>query len=116
MVILSSIIHRKGEVIFDNLNLEGAYNPWIAYAQSKTANLWTANEIERRYSSKGLHAWSLQPGGVQTGLLQHLSEEESAGMAQHPELAKIFKNPEQGAATSTWAATAKVLEGKGGKY
>lgn len=63
-VILSSIAHRQGEPDFSNLNLDGAYNPWVAYGASKTANLWTSNEIERRYGSKGLHSWAVQPGGV----------------------------------------------------
>ncbi|PVH88659.1 short-chain dehydrogenase [Cadophora sp. DSE1049] len=115
-VILSSVGHRSAEVNWDNINLDGEYNAWVAYGQSKTCNLWTANEIERRYGSQGLHAWSIQPGGVATGLLQHMSEEEKAGLGNDPTLVKIFKSPEQGAATTLWAATAKALEGVGGKY
>lgn len=116
VVILSSIAHRSGEVNFSNINLDGEYNSWVSYAQSKTACLWHANHLERLYGSNGLHAWSVQPGGVQTGLLQYLSEEEKAGLGGDPSLAKIFKNVEQGAATSVWAATASALEGHGGKY
>ncbi|KAH8589162.1 short-chain dehydrogenase [Bisporella sp. PMI_857] len=115
-VILSSIAHRAAEVNFSNLQMDGNYIPWIAYGQSKTANLWTANEIERRYGGKGLHAWSVQPGGVNTGLVRHASEEEQAAMVKDETLAKIFKSPEQGAATSTWGAVAKALEGHGGRY
>ena len=29
---------------------------------------------------------------------------------------KIYKTPQQGAATTVWAATAKALAGNGGKY
>jgi len=117
VVILSSIAHRFGEVRFENLNLEnGAYDPNIAYSQSKTANLWTANEIERRCGGQGLHAWSVQPGGIATNLMQHLSEEQVSGISKDEHLSKIFKSPEQGAATTVWAATAAALEGKGGKY
>lgn len=117
VIILSSIGHRASEVHFDNLNLEGAYNPWVAYGQSKTANIWTANELERRYGTKGVHAWSVQPGGVaSTGLLRHASEEEKAALQKDPTLSLVFKSPEQGAATSVWAAVAEALEGQGGKY
>lgn len=63
-VILSSIAHQAAEVNFDNINLEGIYDPWLAYGQSKTCNLWTANEIERRFGGQGLHAFSVHPGGV----------------------------------------------------
>ncbi|KAF5004294.1 hypothetical protein FDECE_9204 [Fusarium decemcellulare] len=116
VVVLSSIAHRFGEVNFDDVNFEGHYDAMATYAQSKTANLWTANEIERRYGAQGIHAWSVQPGAVQTDLARHMSSEEQQGMASDPFLSKIFKNPQQGASTSIWGATAEALEGKGGKY
>ncbi|KAH9209794.1 short-chain dehydrogenase [Leptodontidium sp. 2 PMI_412] len=115
-VILTSVAHRFSEVMWDNMNMGGTYDKHLAYGQSKTCSLWTANEIDRRYGGKGLHAWAVHPGGILTGLIQHLSEEEKAGLAADPTLLKSFKNPQQGAATTTWAATAKALEGKGGKY
>ncbi|KAF5618685.1 oxidoreductase [Fusarium sp. NRRL 52700] len=116
VVILSSIAHRSAEVNFDNLNLDGEYNPWVAYAQSKTANVWTANHIERLYGRNGLHAWSVQPGPTSTGLYKHVSEAEVAASQSDPALAKIFRTVEQGASTTVWAATSKALEGQGGKY
>ncbi|TVY68501.1 Short-chain dehydrogenase TIC 32 [Fusarium oxysporum f. sp. cubense] len=116
VIMLSSLAHRFGEVDFDNVNMAGCYDPNKAYSQSKTANLWTANEIERRYASKGIHAWSVQPGGVLTDLGRHLSEEQKSGLAVDPYLKTIWKLPDQGAATSVWAAVAQALEGQGGKY
>jgi hypothetical protein len=91
------------------------YDPWTAYGQAKTANIWMANEIDRRYGSKGLHALSLHPGGIQTGLGKHV---DSARMAQWNSevMAKYMKNPEQGAATEVYAAISKDWEGKGGKW
>ncbi|KAJ5632713.1 hypothetical protein N7490_009052 [Penicillium lividum] len=76
VVILSSVGHRDGEVNFENLNFEGEYEPWKAYAQSKTANVWTSNELERRFGSKGDHSLSVHPGGIMTGLTKHLSNEQ----------------------------------------
>ena len=35
---------------------------FVAYGQSKTANIWMANEIERRFGAQGLHALSVHPG------------------------------------------------------
>ena len=98
---------------FDKINLDGAYDPRVAYVASKTANLWTANELERRYRSHGLHAWSVQPGGVVTGLMQHLPEDAETASASDPVHSKNFNSLAQGAATSTWGATAKALEGMG---
>lgn len=116
VVILSSIAHRFGSVNFDNYNLEGIYDPNVAYSQSKTANLWTTLAYERKLSAEGIHAWAVQPGGVATGLMQHMDEDTKMQLGEHPYLKKIFKNPEQGAATEVWAACSKVLEGKGGEY
>ncbi|KAL4731468.1 hypothetical protein ACLX1H_000436 [Fusarium chlamydosporum] len=116
VVMLSSLAHRFGEVDFDNVNLEGCYEPNKAYAQSKTANLWTANEIERRYGAEGIHAWSIQPGAVLTDLGRHLTEEQKGRLSGDPYLNKIWKLSPQGAATTVWAATAQALEGQGGKY
>lgn len=115
-IFLSSIGHRSATVDLGNLDLVGKYNPWMAYAQSKTANIWTANHIERLHGSQGLHAFSVQPGPTGTGLYRHMSAEEMASATSDPDLAKNFKTVEQGAATTVWAATAACLEGQGGKY
>lgn len=117
VIILSSIAHRSAEVNLDDLNNSNAkYDPWIAYAQSKTANLWTANQIDRLYGSLGLHAWSVQPGPSGTGLYRHMSQKDIQMSQSDPTIAKIFKTAEQGAATSVWAAISPALEGQGGKY
>ncbi|KAL6898469.1 hypothetical protein GGI43DRAFT_407770 [Trichoderma evansii] len=116
VVVLSSVAHRFGEVNFDNINFDNCYDHMAAYAQSKTANLWTANEVERRYGSQGVHGWSVQPGAVLTDLVRHMSKDQQSGLTTDPYLATILKNPDQGAATSIWAATSAALEGKGGRY
>ncbi|KAJ6186429.1 hypothetical protein N7519_007730 [Penicillium mononematosum] len=116
VIILSSVAHRDGEVNFQNLNFEGEYDSWKAYAQSKTANLWTSNEIERRFGPKGVHSLSVHPGAVMTGLMVHFSADQVQSLGADRHLAKMFKSPAQGAATTVWAATAKTFEGRGGRY
>jgi NAD(P)-dependent dehydrogenase (short-subunit alcohol dehydrogenase family) len=115
VVNLSSSGHRASSTHLDNYNLEGIYNEWLAYGQAKTANIHMANHIERLYGSKGLHANSLHPGGIWTPLQKYLPK-EATDRWRTPEAEKLMKSPEQGAATTTWAATAKVWEGKGGKF
>ncbi|KAB8437344.1 hypothetical protein FH972_025024 [Carpinus fangiana] len=118
VVTLSSSGHGYSPILFDNYDLKklpDGYDPTKSYGQSKTANIYMANEIERRYGSKGLHALSVHPGAIVTGLAKH-----SAGMvervSQIPDMRRRFKNPAQGAATTVWAAVAKEWEGKGGRY
>ncbi|CAD6575606.1 MAG: hypothetical protein ASARMPREDX12_007391 [Alectoria sarmentosa] len=115
VVCLSSSGHRGAGVRFDNnYNFEkGDYAPWTAYGQSKTANIYMANEIERRYGSKGLHGLSVMPGGIMTGLQVHVRDQIAAGLDA---ARNYMKSPEQGAATTVYAALSQEWEGKGGRY
>ena len=117
VVNVSSSGHRAGGVQFDNYGFEeGNYTPWGAYGQSKTANIYMANEIERRYGAQGLHALSLMPGGIMTGLQVHIDEGMKEAWSKSQEVANYMKSLEQGAATTVYAALSKDWEGKGGKY
>lgn len=118
VVVVASSGHRvKGLNASDNYNFEqGGYEAWTAYGQSKTANVYFANEIDRRFGGQGLHAISLNPGSIQTPLSRHLDEASQAMFAQVPGLDMKMKSVEQGAATTLLAAIGKEWEGKGGKY
>lgn len=117
VVCLSSIGHRVSPVVFDDINLEaeGRYNPWLAYANSKTASIWMANHIDRLYGSQGIHGYSLMPGGIETPLQKHI-QDQMAAARNNESVLKYMKSAEQGCATSIWAAAARELEGKGGVY
>lgn len=102
-------------VRFDDYNFtKEAYVPWSAYGQSKTANIYFANQIERLYASKDLHATSVHPGGIMTGLQVHVPE--LVAMVEMPEVQAYMKNVEQGAATSVYAALSEEWKDKGGRY
>lgn len=114
VVNVSSVGHRYSAVKFDNLMMDGTYNPQAAYGQSKTANIHMANQIERVYGHQGLHGLSLHPGGIATGLQKTF---DMAGvLAAYPWIQKTVKDVPQGAATTVWAAVGKIWEGKGGVY
>lgn len=85
VIILSSVAHLYSDVNFHNINLGGEYDPWKAYDQSKTADLWTANDIERRYGPCGLHAFRLHPGRISTDLQRHVPAEQRAMRAKEKE-------------------------------
>jgi NAD(P)-dependent dehydrogenase (short-subunit alcohol dehydrogenase family) len=104
------------EVHFEDPNFEHrAWDAVSAYGQSKTASIYMANYIDRTHGRHGLHAWSLQPGGIASNLIR-VSEEEKQAIYSNPAIFPWVKTPEQGAATTVWAAIAKDLEGKGGRY
>lgn len=116
VVNVSSMGHRGSAPNFGDYNYENTpYNPWKAYGQSKTANIYMANEIERRYGSRGLHGFSLHPGGIATGLQTHMKE-TMASFEKDENTRNYVKSVPQGAATSVLCAVSKELEGMGGKY
>ena len=120
VVILSSSGHQTGGINdSDSYNFEnGGYDPFAAYTQSKVANIYMANELERRYGSQGLHATSVHPGNIMTGLSRHIPESEIRAIlsSQDTNMTKSLKSPEQGAATTVWAAVGKEWENRGGRY
>lgn len=125
IVNLSSRGHHITPVDFDDPNFERRdYDKWVSYGQSKTANALFAVGLDNRLSAKGIHSYSVHPGGINTSLGRHLSEEDAAALmasikasaeAQGEE-PQAFKTIPQGAATTCWAATAEELEGAGGLY
>ena len=101
----------------DNYSFEkGGYQFGLAYANSKLANVYMANELDRRYGNKGLHATSLHPGPINTDLSRHLGREFVEQIMSNEKVVKALKSPEQGAATTVLAAVGKEWEDKGGKY
>ena len=124
LVALSSTAHIRGDVNWDDPNYETSeYDKWAAYAQAKSANALFALGADRRWDDYGVTAFGVHPGGIFTPLQRHLSVEEMAAMGwMNPDgtipdaIKAMFKTPEQGASTSTWAATSAQLDGRGGEY
>jgi NAD(P)-dependent dehydrogenase (short-subunit alcohol dehydrogenase family) len=118
VVSVSSRGHRFSPVVFDDIHFERRpYEKWSAYGQAKTANVLFAVELDRRLAGKRVRANALHPGGIVTELGRHLSQDDIKELMSRAPGGKMeWKTPEQGAATSVWAATAPELEGKGGLY
>lgn len=119
VVSLSSTGHKLSAIRFDDINFDSGYDKWKAYGQSKTANSLFAVQLDFLGRDLGVRAFAVHPGGIMTELQRHLPREEmvAAGwMDEHGKIDARFKTPEQGAATSVWAATSPALEGKGGVY
>jgi NAD(P)-dependent dehydrogenase (short-subunit alcohol dehydrogenase family) len=120
VVVLSSAGHRMGDVDFDDVNFERRdYEPFLAYGAAKTCNVLHAVEIDKRYRDKGVRAFAVHPGVIHTELSRYMTEETLTSLitrlSERP-TAMAWKSPEQGAATSVWAATSPLLEGRGGEY
>jgi NAD(P)-dependent dehydrogenase (short-subunit alcohol dehydrogenase family) len=119
VVALSSVGHKRSGIRFDDPQFSTGYDKWQAYGQAKTANSLFAVQLDKLGAAAGVRAFAVHPGGIMTPLQRHLSEAEmiAAGWIDedgNPD--QRFKTPEQGAATSVWAATSAQLAGMGGVY
>ena len=118
VVVLSSTAHMRADVdLVDPDFREQAYDPQIAYARSKTANVLFAVEASRRWADDGIVVNAVNPGGIRTGLQRDFSPAQLASLAQ-AEAAGAFrwKTVAQGAATTAVAAVAPEFAHTGGHY
>jgi NAD(P)-dependent dehydrogenase (short-subunit alcohol dehydrogenase family) len=116
IVSLSSEAHLRAPVVFEDIHFtERPYDPWLAYGQSKTANVLFAVEATRRWAADGITANAVHPGAVQASrLARHLDAAVLAELLASG--GYDLKTLEQGAATSVLVATSPQLEGVGGRY
>jgi len=116
VVCLSSIAHYYHDDKFYNhpqLECE-PYHKWVAYGNSKMANQMFAREYNRRYKDDGISAFSLNPGGIFTGLQ---GDVEPTKMFKWIVIAPFFfKTIAQGSSTTLYCATTPGLEKDGGEY
>ena len=116
IVSLSSRGHLRSPVVFDDLFFQDRpYDPWLAYGQSKTANVLFAVEATRRWAGDGINANAVHPGAIaETNLSRHMAPAAVAALRDSGLFR--YKTIEQGAATSVLVATSPQLEGIGGRY
>jgi NAD(P)-dependent dehydrogenase (short-subunit alcohol dehydrogenase family) len=114
VVTVSSIVHRRGSIDFDDLMWEHGYNRTAAYARSKLANLLFAYELDRRLTATDLPIISLaaHPGYSSTGLTRNLPPLLRAGSRMAEPL--IAQSPAMGALSLLRAATDP--EASGGQF
>ncbi|TFW21675.1 oxidoreductase [Duganella callida] len=124
VVSVSSRGHQIAGIDFDDIDFrEREYDKWVAYGQSKTANVLFAVGADARGKDEGIRAFALHPGSILSPLARHLTAEEIAGFGVHDadgrlinDPARDLKNVQQGAATAVWCATSAQLDGIGGVY
>jgi NAD(P)-dependent dehydrogenase (short-subunit alcohol dehydrogenase family) len=113
VVTVSSTMHRAGRIRLDDLNWErGRYERWLAYGQTKLANLLFTSELQRRLIEAGseVRAVAAHPGYAATNLQSHTgSAIQNALMAIGN---KAFaQSDEMGALPTLYAATQDVPPG-----
>jgi NAD(P)-dependent dehydrogenase (short-subunit alcohol dehydrogenase family) len=119
VVTMSSGAHQLGRFNFDDLQRERRYQRWMAYGQSKLANLLFAFELARRAALADLDLTSVaaHPGYAATNLQLAGAQMEGSGLkARFAELGnRLFAQSDtQGALPALYAAT--MPDVTGGEY
>ena len=83
MVSVSSRAHLNSPVVFDDIDFERRpYDPALAYAQSKTANVLFAVAAADRWADGGIEVNALHPGAIaDSNLSRHYDPAVLAGAA-----------------------------------
>ena len=113
VVTVSSLLHRRGTIDFEDLQGERRYNRWDAYGQSKLANVMFCFELQRRATAAdaSLLSMAAHPGYAATNL-------QFAGPTRFYERAFMMvgnrllaQSAEMGALPTLYAATVADLPG-----
>ena len=125
VVNVSSGGHQFSDFDFEDPNfLNREYETLQAYGQSKTAINLFSLELDTQAKAHNVRSYSLCPGAVgetelareaPIDLFQKLGYSDADGNIL-PEVAASLKTIPQGAATTVWAATSKLLNNIGGVY
>ena len=125
LINLASSGHRFSNVDLNDPNFQRtAYEPFVAYGRSKTANILFAVAFDRRHRERGIRAAAVHPGGIRTELGRHMDPAQLEKMIDqmNQQLAAEGKAPfqwktiPQGAATSVWAGFVAQADEVGGRY
>jgi NAD(P)-dependent dehydrogenase (short-subunit alcohol dehydrogenase family) len=119
VVTVSSQAHRIGSMRWNDLQWRAGYRKWLAYGQSKLANLLFTRELHRRLAAAGAStlAVAAHPGYAATHL--QAAGPEMAGSAVMKRLNDLAnriaaQTDEMGALPQLYAATAAGVQG--GEY
>ena len=112
VVTVSSGAHRIGRINFSDLQGERRYISWLAYGQSKLANLMFCFELQRRATAAGtaLASMAAHPGYARTNLQFAAPPWYERGVMAVTNLL-LAQSAEMGALPTLYAATAEDLPG-----
>ncbi|MGY4537253.1 NAD(P)-dependent dehydrogenase (short-subunit alcohol dehydrogenase family) [Mucilaginibacter sp. UYNi724] len=111
---VSSEAHRMAKPNFNDLQwTKRPYSAWKAYGTAKLFNIYFTRSLAIKYGAKGISAFALHPGLVNTGFGTGLSGIGKLLMS----LARPFMiSAENGAQTTIYLALATRIDAQSGKY
>lgn len=110
VVNVASVMHRRGEIRWDDLGGADPDSVRGAYRRSKLALVMFTRELARRLAGTGVTANAVCPGGVATRIWRDAPAPVRAAMGL------LLKPAPEGARLPVWVASAPDLEAVSGEY
>lgn len=124
IVVVSSTLHEKGEINFEDLNLKNVIEEikrgkrkksnMIAYCNTKLMNVYFACTLAERLKDYAVDVHTCCPGFTYTNLFRHSVKWYHYLMA--PFFFMFMRSAKQGAETVLHCATEYAIEGKTGRF
>ncbi|WP_121810444.1 SDR family oxidoreductase [Mucilaginibacter kameinonensis] len=110
---VSSEGHKIGKANFDDLQSAQNYSSFKAYGMAKLFNIYFTQSLAQKFADKGILAFSLHPGVVNSSFIEGLKGFDKILM----KLARPFMiTSQQGAETSIYLAMEPGLDKFNGRY
>ena len=110
IITVSSSMHFKGKMNFDDLEGRVKFDHAKAYGQSKLANVLFTRYLSGMLKGKGITANSLMPGVVKTDLFENFNP------LMKFLIKLIWISPQRGAETTVYLASSPEVENITGEY
>ena len=104
---LVNLDYRKGEIHFEDLNLEKSFDKVKAFNQSQLANMMLVSELSSQLKDSSVSVNAIYPGVCNTDIKRHMGVDKSvtAYFIANPMLWFVTKSAEDGAQTSIYLLT-----------
>ena len=117
---LTSMGHQMARWNFDDIEYTKSYSPWVAYGNSKLANIYFTTELQRRLKGEQIKVAAVHPGGVRTELANTFLGSNIIYRFIFSLLTPVWwyfsKSVPEGAQTSLYCALVDFDKLEGGKY
>lgn len=112
---VSSMIHKYGELDFENLNMENYWSDYLVYANSKLFLNLTTLELSTRLKGSGVTVNALHPGVAATNIFRNIPSDIIRNVVERS-IGFLFQTPWEAAQTTIYLSVSPEVKDVTGKY
>ena len=116
IIVVSSALHKRGTIKFNDINSELEYDKKKGYSDSKLANALFSRELSRRLKGTGVNVYCVHPGFVATKLGRHVMSSVVRTLLTPLAVMLGVKTAEEGCQTIIYCAVSSEVADVTGGY